>query len=118
MRTNNRKNTGTRNTAKRNRAKRMVIVFICMMVMTLGIFMKVSVIDVNADVPERYKYYTSVYIDRDDTLWDIATEYISSEYSDIRDYMEEVKMINHLEDDELPYGITICVPYYSDELKQ
>ena len=26
-------------------------------------------VDANADVPERYKYYTNVYVDRDTTLW-------------------------------------------------
>lgn len=81
------------------------------------IFMKVSPVDAHADVPERYKYYTSVYVDRDDTLWDISKEYISEEYPDARDYIDEVVSINHLDSDELQYGTTICVPYYSDELK-
>ena len=74
-------------------------------------------VDANADVPERYKYYTNVYVDRDTTLWGVSQKYISDEYTNIRAYMEEVKSINHLPDDQLIYGTTICVPYYSDEYR-
>lgn len=66
---------------------------------------------------ERYKYYTNVYVDRDTTLWGVSQKYISDEYTNIRAYMEEVKSINHLPDDQLIYGTTICVPYYSDEYR-
>ena len=65
----------------------------------------------------RYKYYTTVYITRNMTLWDIAEEYISEEYSDKRAYIDEVMEINQLTNDKLSYGSTICVPYYSDEYK-
>lgn len=74
-------------------------------------------VDANADVQERYKYYTNVYVDRDTTLWGVSQKYISDEYTNIRAYMEEVKSINHLPDDQLIYGTTICVPYYSDEYR-
>lgn len=49
-------------------------------------------VDASADVPERYKYYTNVYVDRDTTLWGVAQEYISDEYASARAYMEEVKV--------------------------
>lgn len=75
-------------------------------------------VSASADVPERYKYYTNVYVDRDTTLWDVSNNYISDEYSDIRAYMDEVKSINHLPDDQLVYGTTICVPYYSDDYRK
>ena len=58
------------------------------------------------------------YVDRDTTLWGVSQKYISDEYTNIRAYMEEVKSINHLPDDQLIYGTTICVPYYSDEYRQ
>lgn len=91
----------------------------------LGIVCLVAVIavfawKVPADASEqetRYKYFTSVYIQRDDTLWDISSQYITDEYDDIHDYMQEVMVINHLTDDHLQYGKRITVPYYSSELK-
>jgi len=60
---------------------------------------------------------SNVYVDRDTTLWGVSQKYISDEYTNIRAYMEEVKSINHLPDDQLIYGTTICVPYYSDEYR-
>jgi len=66
---------------------------------------------------KRYKYYTTVYVTRDMTLWDIAEEYITDEYSDKRAYIDEVMEINQLKSDKLSYGSTICVPYYSVEYK-
>lgn len=94
------------------------LLLVCVMAAAVGlIFRSGSAVNADDDIQERYKYYTSVYIDRDETLWNIASEYMSDEYADIRDYMDEVKTINHLTDDELEYGTTICVPYYSGEYK-
>lgn len=73
---------------------------------------------VKAESVTRYKYYTTVYVDRDTTLWNVSKQYISDEYADMNDYMNEVIKINRLSaDGELEYGTTICVPYYSSELK-
>ena len=66
---------------------------------------------------DRIKYYTSVYVTRDMTLWGISEKFITSEYTDIWEYMDEVRDINHLPSDELQYGEYICVPYYSSEYK-
>lgn len=71
----------------------------------------------NVEPEKRYKYYTSVYVKRDMTLWDIADEYMTEEYKDKRDYIDEVLEINQLANDNLVYGSTICVPYYSSEYK-
>ena len=75
---------------------------------------------VDADFVEedRYKYYASVYVTRGTTLWGISEKYITPEYADIREYMDEVRAINHLPSDELQYGEYICVPYYSSEYKE
>lgn len=70
------------------------------------------------DIPV-YKYYTSVCIEKGDTLSSIAADHISSEYRDIDDYIDEVRFINHIpaDDDFLQIGTYIIVPYYSTELK-
>ena len=71
----------------------------------------------NVESEKRYKYYTTVYVERNMTLWDIADEYMTEEYKDKRDYIDEVLEINQLASDNLVYGSTICVPYYSSEYK-
>lgn len=73
-------------------------------------------IKANANEMPRYKYYTCIKVSRGETLWDIADEYITEEYKDKRDYIDEVIKINQLTSDWLPYGDIIVVPYYSSEL--
>ena len=80
-------------------------------------FLGFSCVDGFGVVPVRYIYYSFVFVVRDTTLWGVSQKYISDEYTNIRAYMEEVKSINHLPDDQLIYGTTICVPYYSDEYR-
>ena len=59
------------------------------------------------------KYYTSVQIESGDTLWAIANEYITDEYTDINAYIREVCSINHISEDEIHAGQYIVVPYYA-----
>jgi len=63
-----------------------------------------------------YKYFTSVQIESGDTLWAIASEYITDEYSDMNEYMNEVCAINHISEDEIHAGQFIVVPYYAAEV--
>ena len=65
-----------------------------------------------------YKYYTSVIVESGDTLWDIALEYYQdNNYSDVRDYIKELKQLNNMTDDTLISGRKLVVSYYSTELK-
>lgn len=64
-----------------------------------------------------YKYYTSIRVSSGDTLWDIANEYRTEEYSSISNYISEVREINHLKSNQITDGMYLCVPYYSEECK-
>ena len=68
-----------------------------------------------APAQERYKYYTSIQIDAGDTLWQIAKEYITDDYSDMHAYINEVCSINHISENEIHAGQYIVIPYYSAE---
>lgn len=63
-----------------------------------------------------YKYYTDVRVERGDSLWSIAEQYITEEYKSMDSYIREIKKINHLGND-LQCGQIIVVPYYSDVVK-
>lgn len=66
-------------------------------------------------VKTSYKYYKSITIDKNDTLWSIAEEYMDEEhYDSLNDYINEVKNMNSLMDDEIQYGEHIVIPYYDD----
>ena len=59
------------------------------------------------------KYYTSIQLESGDTLWAIATEYITDDYTDMNEYIREVCSINHIAEDEIHAGQYIVVPYYA-----
>lgn len=105
---------------KRNHKGRNLRWILLMSLAAIILFVVFSTSAVNASSSNtngRYKYYTTVYVDRDTTLWGIAQEYMTEEYSDTYDYMDEVMKINNLSSDKLEYGTTLCIPYYSDEYK-
>lgn len=62
-----------------------------------------------------YKYYTSIQIQQGDSLWSIAGDYMSADYSDIDEYISEVKQLNHLKSDAIHAGEYLLIPYYSSQ---
>lgn len=93
-----------------------IIVILAVVIFVIQIGKSPSSIEANANEMPRYKYYTCIKVNRGETLWDIADEYITEEYKDKRDYIDEVIKINQLTSDLLPYGDVIVVPYYFSEL--
>ena len=75
---------------------------------------------VKAQANQGFKYYTSVTVEKGETLWSIADEYIDySHYKDKDDYISEIERINHFDrEDLLLAGRTLIVPYYSAEYVQ
>lgn len=68
-----------------------------------------------ASTEPSYKYYTSICIQKGDTLWSIADSYMTAEYKDIDAYISEVCALNHIDASEIHYGQYITVPYYSSD---
>lgn len=65
--------------------------------------------------PVSYKYYTSITVSSEDTLWSIAEKYMDLEhYNSANDYIQEVKKMNHLQNDIITYGEHLIVPYYAN----
>ena len=62
-----------------------------------------------------YKYYTSIQVQKGDTLWNIACNYMTDEYASVNDYIEEICEINHIADSDIHSGQYLTIPYYSDE---
>lgn len=58
------------------------------------------------------KYFTTIQIEEGDSLWSIAHTYFSSDYSDYKEYINEVKSINNMEDDNVKKGSYLVIPYY------
>ena len=58
------------------------------------------------------KMYTSIRIEKGDTLWAIASRYMDGHYSSIQEYIDEVKFINELTSDTIHEDAYLLVPYY------
>lgn len=57
------------------------------------------------------KYYTSISIERNDTLWGLAQQYAPEE-ADINAYVKDIKAINRLSGDNITQGQNLIVYYY------
>lgn len=62
-----------------------------------------------------YKYYTSIQVERGETLWSIAQDNMGSYYETAEDYVAEVMRMNSLEDEKIITGQHLIIPYYSEE---
>ena len=75
----------------------------------VSIFVFSSFADAHND---RQKYYTSVYIENGDTLWELSETYCSVEYNNREEFIDEVMQLNHLTSNDIHSGNYLIVPYY------
>ena len=62
----------------------------------------------------RTKYFRSIEVQEGDSLWSIAEEYMTEEYSSISDYIDDVKEINGFSKDTMYAGCYLVIPFYAD----
>lgn len=88
------------------------------LIMALGVVFGGFMSNAEADgsQPQEYKYFTRYTVSYNETLWDIAEQYKDAHYDGITDYIDEVKMMNHIDNvDEIRAGSVLLIPYYSSE---
>lgn len=92
-----------------------ISVFIMFITICSGIIItKAAVVDNGKS--EQFKYYTSINIEKGDTLWSIASDYVSDSNT-INNYVKDLKEINNLQTDCIKQGQNLIVYYYSAENK-
>lgn len=102
---------------KRAMQTKLILMSICLILVLICTINDLTFQAKATEEPSGYKYFTEVRVSNGMTLWDIAQEYISPEYASVDDYIREVKEINSIYTDEIYYGQSLMVPYYSDEQK-
>lgn len=94
-----------------------ITIFSTVLLLSILILLSVFIISNKADAQgnkSRIKLVKTIEIQEGDTLWNIASQYKSDEYSDIRVYINEIKKSNNIYSDEIYSGNYIIVPYYCD----
>lgn len=107
----------SRREAVRNQRIALMIAAIAVIACIAGIrfFFLDSINTQAATAQTSYKYYTSVQIQKGDTIWSIAGNYITDDYADMNEYIDEIRALNHIQEDKIHTGEYITVPYYSAE---
>ena len=90
----------------------MLTILVVISIITLLFFNLLSGKVKAQDSAPKVKYFKSIEIMEDDTLWSIAECHISIQYSSMQDYIEEVKKINNIKGDRIHQGCYLTVPYY------
>ncbi|HHV12854.1 MAG TPA: LysM peptidoglycan-binding domain-containing protein [Clostridiales bacterium] len=88
-----------------------IIILIFAVIFSVGFITKTVTASRNR---ERVKLVTSIEIQKGDTLWAIASEHMSDEYDNVKDYIDEIKLSNGLVSDEIHTGNFLILPYYED----
>ena len=81
-------------------------------VATLGL----TASDASADEQPVPMAYQSVQIKSGDTIWSIAETWMTDEWQDTREYVNEIKAINNLTSDTIHAGNYLVIPYYDHDL--
>lgn len=102
-----------------NRIKSLLIMFIIAISIIGAIVISSMIIagasENKAETPA-YKYYSSMTLKDNDTLWDIAGKYHGDNESTM-DYINNIKKINNLKNDNITSGKDIVYYYYTSEYK-
>ncbi len=96
-------------------ARRRIVLFTIISIITI-LFIAVFLSSFTANASESEvtnKYYTSICLQDGDSLWSIADEYMTSEYRNQNEYINEVKQLNHLSSDTIHEGQHLMIPYYA-----
>lgn len=99
---------------KRRQQQRIHMLLACLItgIMVLLVIHFSNRVNANDMEVQRTKYYTGIQVEEGDSLWSIAKEYISEEYDDIQEYIDEVKRVNQLKSDRIYVGKYLIIPYY------
>jgi hypothetical protein len=103
-------------TVQVNRAALAITLFACASIAILTLLLVSGTVKTKAaSANPSYKYYTSIQLEQGDTLWNIANTYMTDEYHNINEYIDEVCSINHISQEEIHAGQYLTIPYYSSD---
>lgn len=64
--------------------------------------------------PVYNRYYTNIEVQKGDSLWSIAEAYNKNSGMEIREYISEIRRMNHMVSDEIKAGDALMIVYFSE----
>ena len=92
------------------------LIALVMIVMIMSCFFGKTLVMANEDEDDAVynRYYTTIEVEKGDTLWSVAKTYYHHSGMSVREYVYELKLINGMVSDELRAGDMISVEYYAE----
>ncbi len=87
-----------------------VAVIICVLTAILSLILVFNVTTSAHNTYDTETVYTNHYINDGDTLWDIANENYTPEYGSFKEYLNEIRSLNHLTSDVIHAGEYLVIP--------
>lgn len=94
---------------KFNLAIIITILLVSIIVVCCSILVNAEEVSVEQD---KTKHYTSIEVEENDTLWNIAKEHNPEHSMTTKEYVAELMHVNNLETDTIYAGETILITYY------
>lgn len=94
------------------------ITSVMLLLITIFLIFVLSILNVMAEETKQEKadyYYKSIMIHSGDCLWDIAEIYAESVGMTVSEYVQELKAMNRLEQDQIDAGQYLIVKYVGNE---
>ena len=92
------------------------LIALVMIVMIMSCFFGKTLVMANEESDDTVynRYYTTIEVEKGDTLWSIAKTYYHHSGMSVREYVYELKLINGMVSDEIRAGNMISVEYYAE----
>lgn len=105
----------TKNSRRRQIRRRLLLAVLGVFLVLAGsiLFFGTEAHAESKDTVHIYKYYRSVTVNQNDTLWSYAKEYAPD--NNYQAYIDELIIVNNLDSDTIIAGSNIIIPYYSTE---
>ncbi|MBO7402865.1 MAG: LysM peptidoglycan-binding domain-containing protein [Lachnospiraceae bacterium] len=98
--------------------KQLILILISAFVFLFTVIFVVKTVNAKEKAPSRVKSFVSVRVSEGDTVWSIAEDYLSPEYSNITVLVKEIEKTNHLVNGQINSGNYIIVPVYIEKPSQ
>lgn len=107
-----------KNSRRKTSIKRAISMFsVLAMIVLCGFTYSANAVAGNQKEEKIYTYYDAIRIQDGDTLWSIANEYAPSTGLSVKEYIKEIKNINHLTTDRITADQYLSIFYCSSEYK-